>query len=63
MLYITGNFVTVSVKGVMQMAKAVKTKKATSAKPARCAATTAAGTKCKRTSSGRSKFCSAHKKK
>ena len=43
------------------MAQAKKTKKAAVTKQPRCAATTAAGTKCKRPASGKSKFCSAHK--
>ncbi len=47
------------------MAKAKKTtkaKKAAVAKPVRCAATTAAGTRCKRmVKGGKSKFCSSHK--
>ena len=63
MLYIECNIITVHAKGVMQMAKSSPAKKAACAKPAKCAATTAAGTKCKRTASGRSKFCSSHKKK
>ncbi len=44
------------------MAKARKTKKVAVAKPVRCAATTAAGTRCKRmVKGGKSKFCSSHK--
>jgi hypothetical protein len=39
------------------MAKAKKVKKT------RCAATTAAGKKCKNTAAGKSKFCAPHKKK
>jgi len=39
------------------MAQAKKVKKA------RCAATTAAGKKCKNPASGKSKFCASHKKK
>ena len=31
-------------------------------KKVRCAAKTAAGTRCKRTASGKSKFCASHKK-
>ncbi len=39
-----------------------KAKKAAVAKPVRCAATTAAGTRCKRmVKGGKSKFCSSHK--
>jgi hypothetical protein len=33
------------------------------AKKAKCAAKTAAGTKCKNSATGKSKFCAAHKKK
>jgi hypothetical protein len=39
------------------MAKAKKVKKA------RCAATTAAGKRCKKSAAGKSKFCASHKKR
>lgn len=50
-------------KAVAKKKKVVAKKKAAPKKRVRCGAKTAAGRRCKRFTNGKSKFCSAHKKK